>query len=81
MNVSLLEQTECTKFLYANELSQKVQDIQAQKKNLQTSMIQSLDEMLQDYDKHYPYEKKFADVRWDPVLILHSSGSTGKVLF
>ena len=81
MNVSLLEQTKCNKFLYANEVSQKIHEIQTQKKDLQTFMIQSLDELLQDYDKHYPYDKKFQDARWDPVLILHSSGSTGKVLF
>lgn len=80
MNVSLLDQTKCTKFLYAVELSQKIHDLQTQKKDLQTFVVQSLDEIFQEYDKHYTYEMKFQDVRWDPVLILHSSGSTGNVL-
>ena len=79
MNISLLEQTKCSKFVYSNEVSQKVHDLQAEKKDLQIFAVQSLGEMVLDYNKHYPYEVKFSDVRWDPVLILHSSGSTGKV--
>ncbi len=81
MNISLLEQTKCTKFLYTTEVSQKIRDLQAQKKNLQTLTVQSLNDMLHGLSDHYSYEVKFSDVRFDPVLILHSSGSTGKVLF
>ena len=65
--------------MYSNEVSQKVHDLQAEKKDLQILAVQSLGDMVLDYDKHYPYEVKFSDVRWDPVLVLHSSGSTGKV--
>ena len=34
--------------------------------------------MLQEHSKYYPYEVEFANVRWDLVLVLYSSGSTGK---
>ena len=78
MNISLLEQTTCTKFIYTTELSDRVHDLQTHKKDLQTFVVQSLSDMLQKYSNHYPYEVEFSDVRWDPVLILHSSGSTGK---
>ena len=78
MNVSLLEQTECSKFLYATEVSLKVHDLQMQKKDLQIFAIQSLDDMIQEYTRYYPYDVNYTDVRWDPVLILHSSGSTGE---
>ena len=81
MNISLLEQTKCTKFLYTTEVSQKIRDLQAQKKDLQTFAVQSLNDMLRGPSEHYSYEVKFSDVRFDPVLILHSSGSTGKVMF
>ena len=81
MNVSLLEQTKCSKFVYSTEVSQKIHVLQTEKKNLQIFGVQSLDDMLMEYNKHYPYEVKFSDVRWDPVLILHSSGSTGEVNF
>ena len=78
MNISLLEQTKCSKFLYSNEVLQKVHALQTEKKSLQIFAVQSLGDMLLEYNKHYPYDVKFSDVRWDPVLILHSSGSTGK---
>ena len=77
MNISLLEQTNCTKFLYPSEMSQKVQDLQGEKSGLQIFLVESLDEMLLGDAKYYPYEGNYTDVRWDPVLVLLSSGSTG----
>lgn len=26
---------------------------------------------------HFPYEKTFEQAQWDPVVVLHTSGSTG----
>ena len=77
INISLLEQTECTKFMYATEMFPKVHDLQTGKKDLQLLAVASLHDMLQGHSKHYPYEPTFAEARWNPVLILHSSGSTG----
>lgn len=77
MNISLLEQTNCTKFLYPSEMSRKVQDLQGENSGLQTFLVESLDEMLHGNAKYYPYECNYIDVRWDPVLVLLSSGSTG----
>lgn len=70
----------CTKFLYSPELSPKVHDLQTQKKDLRIFAVQSLSGMIQESNnsKHYPYEVDFSDVRLNPVLVLHSSGSTGK---
>ena len=79
MNVSLLEQTKCSKFVYSKEVSQKVHTLQTEKKDLQLFAVQSLGDMILEYNKHFSYQVKFHDVRWDPVLILHSSGSTGEV--
>ena len=44
--------------------------------DIRTYAVQSLNDMLEGYREHYPYEVKFSEVQWDPVLILHSSGST-----
>ena len=79
MNTSLLEQTNCTKLMSSAEVSSKVYELQKQKKDLQIFTVQSLSDMLQEHSKSYPYEVEFANVRWDPVLVLHSSGSTGKL--
>ncbi len=77
MNISLLEQTKCTKFVYSSEVSAKVHDLQSQKKDLLIFAVQSLSDFLQEYSEHYSYDVEFSNVRWDPVLILQSSGSTG----
>lgn len=65
--------------LYSNEVSQRVHALQTEKKGLQIFAVQSLGEMVQEHTKHYPYDVEYSEVQWDPVLILHSSGSTGKV--
>jgi len=51
---------------------------QEEKKELQILQVPSLDDMLVDASEHYPYHKDFATARWDPIVVLHSSGSTGK---
>ena len=78
MNISLLEQTECIRFLYSMEVADRVHDLQKNKEDLQITAVRSLSDMLPEYHEHYPYDVAFSDVRLDPVLILHSSGSTGK---
>lgn len=59
-------------------MSQKIQDLQEEKSGLQIFLVESLDEMLLGNSKYYHYEGNYTDVRWDPVLVLLSSGSTGK---
>lgn len=45
---------------------------------IQTLHIPSLDALLQsEGTRVYPYEKSFDEVRSDPILVLHTSGSTG----
>ena len=77
INISLLEQTECTRFLYPSEMSQEIQDVRKEKSGLEMFLVESLDKMLLGNAKYYPYECNYTDVRWDPVLVLLSSGSTG----
>ena len=59
-------------------MSQKIQDLQEEKSGLQIFLVESLDEMLLGNSEYYHYECNYTDVRWDPVLVLLSSGSTGK---
>lgn len=77
MNISLLEQTKCTKIFYSTEMAQKVRGMQAEMMDLQTFNVPALDDMHHENAKHYPYEETFDDARCDPVVILQSSGSTG----
>ncbi len=62
MNLSLLKQTRCTKFFYSTEMTQKVHDLRAEKVNLQIFDVQSLNDMIHEHHKHYPYREAFAEV-------------------
>ncbi|KAL8949996.1 MAG: hypothetical protein Q9222_003939 [Ikaeria aurantiellina] len=78
INNSLLDQTHCSKFLASPEVFPIVDKLQEERKGLQICPVPSLDEMLVDKSKHYPYDKDYASAKWDPMVVLHSSGSTGK---
>lgn len=79
INDSLLEQTACNTFFASPEMMPKAQAQQQERQQLKILSVASLDDMLADdgEGKHYPFDKDFATARWDPVVVLHSSGSTG----
>ncbi|KAK5019019.1 putative NRPS-like protein biosynthetic cluster [Cryomyces antarcticus] len=75
--LSLLEATKCTKFICSSELLAKGKHIKDLVPNLQLVQLPSFDEMLSGNIADYPYDKNFAEAENDPVLICHTSGSTG----
>ncbi|KAI1873834.1 uncharacterized protein JN550_003103 [Neoarthrinium moseri] len=77
INSSLMEQTGSTKILYADELGPLVKSLQALAPSTRTEVLPSLRQMLQSSPARYPFLKSFDEARNDPVVILHSSGSTG----
>ncbi|KAK7752885.1 putative NRPS-like protein biosynthetic cluster [Diatrype stigma] len=40
-------------------------------------VIPTVDELLEKTYPHFSYDKPFEEARWDPVFIIHTSGSTG----
>lgn len=77
MNASLLEQTHCRQFLYTSEIEALVTPLLEHKKDLQLHKIETLQDMIKEDTQHYDYDKEYDAAKWDPILILHSSGSTG----
>ncbi|KAI0384999.1 acetyl-CoA synthetase-like protein [Hypomontagnella monticulosa] len=77
INISLMSQTESTKLLYTVEVAPIVNQLQNEYAALITQTIPSFDEMMKSSPEHFPYKKTFSDARDDPVVVLHSSGSTG----
>lgn len=77
MNASLLEQTKCTHVLYAPEVENVVTPLLKERPETKIHKIASLEELILSEAKHYPFEKEYEKAKWDPILILHSSGSTG----
>jgi thioester reductase-like protein len=77
MNVSLLEQTKCAHFLYTKEVEGLVTPLLERKSDLTLHLVEALEDMIKPETPHFPWEKDYDSVKWDPILILHSSGSTG----
>ncbi|KAI9745626.1 MAG: hypothetical protein M1818_001160 [Claussenomyces sp. TS43310] len=76
-NLSLMDQTLSTKLIYSKELAPLIEGIRAKRQGLNCMVIESLDEMLAALAQSFPYEKTFEEAVDDPVVVLHSSGSTG----
>ncbi|PSN65724.1 acetyl-CoA synthetase-like protein [Corynespora cassiicola Philippines] len=76
-NLSLMEQTGCRKLLYAVEVSPVTKLLALLNKSLKIAEIPSFDEMVNSQPEAFPYDYEFEKVKDDPVIILHSSGSTG----
>ncbi|KAI1778529.1 acetyl-CoA synthetase-like protein [Hypoxylon cercidicola] len=78
VNVSLMDQTgNCNKLVHAAEVLPLIKPLQGLKPSMHTEAIPSFNDMLESNPQHYPYEKDFIQAKNDPVLVLHSSGSTG----
>ncbi|ROV93376.1 hypothetical protein VMCG_08404 [Cytospora schulzeri] len=77
MNASLLEQTQCRHFLFAPEVEAMVSPLLEHQPDLHLHKIEPLSDMIKASAQHYAYDKQYDAVKWDPILILHSSGSTG----
>jgi len=71
-----MDQTISTKIFYSKEVSPIINGLQAGKTDLNPTAIGPLDEMLQDSPK-YPYNEDYETSARNPIVVLHSSGSTG----
>lgn len=77
MNASLIEQTQCSHFLYTTEVEPLVTPLLEHTSDLKLVKIETLEDMIRPGTQHFSWDKEYDAVKWDPMLILHSSGSTG----
>ncbi|KAK5015039.1 hypothetical protein LTR39_002826, partial [Cryomyces antarcticus] len=75
--LSLLQRTKCTKIFHSTELGSKVQSLKESTTGLETWTVSSYVEMTKEEVELYPYTKSFDEAENDPVIVLHTSGSTG----
>lgn len=74
-----MEQAQSSKLLYSAELGPLINPFRAiAPPSFYLEAVPSFLEMLQSEPRDYPFEKEFNESRDDPILVLHSSGSTGK---
>ena len=76
-NVSLLTACNCTKVFVTADTAKKIPDLQKNIPDLREFILASLDDLLTGPSEHYSYDKTHAEGVKDPVLICHTSGSTG----
>ncbi|RYP71484.1 hypothetical protein DL771_004739 [Monosporascus sp. 5C6A] len=76
-NVSLMTQTGSTKLLHVDEALPLVKQLQNLEPSIRPEVLPSFNDMINSTPEHFPYEKDFEEARDDPILVLHSSGSTG----
>lgn len=79
-NVSLMQQTDCTKILYTAEVRPIIELLRTARKDIAGFEIPTFEGMRESRPEPYPFTKSFADARDDPIVVLHSSGSTGKFI-
>ncbi|PVH72355.1 putative NRPS-like enzyme [Cadophora sp. DSE1049] len=76
-NLSLMDQTQSSKLLYCQELAPLIHDITSTRSDIRVTALQSQETLLAAPHDPFPYAKSFNDGVDDPIVVLHSSGSTG----
>ena len=54
-----------------------VKSVQETLKHLESAEVPSLEEMFETESHQYPYNETYENAKWNPIVVLHSSGSTG----
>jgi hypothetical protein len=73
----LLEATDCKVWLYA--IDDAGGPLVGPESGLKICALPTLEWMLDSEEQpRYPYDKTFDEAKWDEILIIHTSGTTGK---
>ncbi|KAL3608896.1 hypothetical protein FPOAC2_03907 [Fusarium poae] len=76
VQLSLFENTRCH-VLYCTELMKAMMEPCLDQRRMQVCVIDSLDHLLNASTLSFPYDRSIDQSRWDPLVVLHTSGSTG----
>lgn len=79
-HLAVFEEANCDIVYYTPEMEARMKELQKERQQLQAYCVEDLDDHIQDSVPHYNYDKNWSEARTDPILVAHSSGSTGKVL-
>ncbi|RBR26474.1 uncharacterized protein FIESC28_00768 [Fusarium coffeatum] len=76
VQLSLFEDTNCN-VLYCTESYEGVMKPCLEQRKMQVCIIESIEHFLNVSSSPFPYDKSIDQARWDPLVVLHTSGSTG----
>lgn len=74
--LSLLERTRCAHFWHADSFRSLVQPC-LERRPMKAISVPEAEDWLNSDPEPFPYSRTFDDARWDPLVVLHTSGSTG----
>ncbi|KAK2045229.1 thioester reductase domain-containing protein [Colletotrichum somersetense] len=75
--INLFEKTDCHIIYFASSFTDVVQPL-LEERPMDAVVVASPDDWLSDEEvPHVPYDKTFEEAQRDPVVVLHTSGSTG----
>ena len=77
-NLALMDQTKSTRLLYAKEMEPMIRALSASEPELYHEVVESLDELLGAPSSVFNFHSTFEEAVTNPILVLHSSGSTGQ---
>ncbi|QUC21686.1 uncharacterized protein UV8b_05929 [Ustilaginoidea virens] len=75
-HLSLLQATDCHHVWYADSFQPTVEPW-TRERAMAAWAVPSLREWLDAPPQRFPYQKSFEEARFDPIVVLHTSGSTG----
>ncbi|RFU75191.1 nrps-like enzyme [Trichoderma arundinaceum] len=74
--ISLFKATQCTQIIYEASMQSTIEPW-LQLYPMPATAVPPLDIWFQSKASHVPYNTRFEEARWDPMVVMHTSGSTG----
>lgn len=74
---SLFEATKLDRLLFSEKYTKLAASLQTGRPSLTSFQIPEFEDMVQSKSKPYAYTKTWAEAKNDPIMIIHTSGSTG----
>lgn len=76
--LNLFEKTDCHLIAFPESHASVVQPLLDERDGMKPFKVAPLEEWLDGKPaSHYPYDKTFKEAEWEPMCVLHTSGSTG----
>ncbi|RKK83323.1 hypothetical protein BFJ68_g15631 [Fusarium oxysporum] len=76
VQLSLFEATDCDSLYYAESFKSIMKPC-LDRRTIEAVTIDSVDHLLGVTPTRFPYSRSAEQARWDPLVVLHTSGSTG----
>lgn len=77
-HIAVFDEAKCNCVYYTSEMETRIMELQRERPQLQAFLVETFDAHITSGAKHYEYTKSWKEARTDPIIVAHSSGSTGQ---